>query len=171
MFPIWYILHCEEGNERNAAELLKRQYSYSGGAEIFLITAERMKRYEGKWHCCEEMLFRGCVFVKADAPKWLEEAAGMAAAFRAGGDGRYSLRLPEPGRKFLEDVGGETHRIAMSKGYIRDGRTFVTEGPLRGKERKIRKIDRHKRMARIDSPLECYQKQGLWMGLEITAKN
>ncbi|MCI8782158.1 MAG: hypothetical protein HFG83_08420 [Dorea sp.] len=171
MFPIWYILHCEEGNEKKAAELLRRQYPYSRAAEIFLVTSERMKRYGGKWHCCEEMLFKGCVFVKADAPNWLEDAAGKTDAFRVSEDGGYSSRLSEPGRKFLEEAGGEAHRIPMSKGFIRDGTTFVTEGPLRGRERKIRKIDRHKRMAKIDSPLECCRKQGLWIGLEIMAKS
>jgi len=116
-------------------------------------------------------VFRGCVFAEADGQKRLDEAASKTAVFLNTKEGGYSLRLPEAERKFLADVGGDAHHIAMSKGFIKDGITFVTEGPLCGKERKIRKIDRHKRMARIDSLLECYQKQGLWMGLEITAKS
>lgn len=148
-----------------------RQYPCPRAAEIFLVTSERMKRYGGKWHCCEEPLFKGCVFAKADASRQLEEAAGKAEVFRVFGDGGYSLRLPQSGQRFLEEVGGEAHRIPMSKGFIRDGTTFVTEGPLRGRERKIRKIDRHKRMARIDSPLEYCYKQELWIGLEIMAKS
>lgn len=130
-----------------------------------------MRRYEGSWHCQEETLLHGCVFAEADSQERLEQAAKDAGMFRTFDIGGYSFPILEAERKFLVDVGGETHYIAMSKGYILDGETFVTEGPLCGKECKIRKIDRHKRIARIDSSLERYQKQGLWMGLEIMAKS
>lgn len=171
VFPIWYVLRCEEGKEKKAAKLLKRQCQSLGEAEIFLITFERMKRYEGDWHCQEEPLFCGCVFAEADSQERIENAAGLAAVFRSFGIGGYSLRLMEEERAFLKEISGESHRIIMSKGYIREGTTFVTEGPLCGKEYKIRKIDRHKRLARIDSPLKCYQSRGLWMGLEILEKS
>jgi len=164
-------MRCEEGNEKMAAGLLRRQYQSSAEAEIFLITNEKMKRYEGCWHCQEETLFCGCVFAEADSRDQLEKAAGLAAVFLTFGDGGYSMQLMETERDFLRDISGEKHRIVMSKGYIREGATFVTEGPLCGKESKIRKIDRHKRLARIDSPLKCYQSRGLWMGLEIMEKS
>ena len=35
----------------------------------------------------------------------------------------------------------------MSTGYIKDGTTYVTQGPLQGREKFIRRIDRHKRLA------------------------
>ncbi len=171
MFSIWYVLRCEEGNEKNAAELLQRQYQSSGEAEIFLITFEKMKRYEGGWHCQEETLFCGYVFAEAASQELLENAAGCASVFLSFDTGEYSLRLMETECDFLKDISGESHCIVMSKGFIRAGTTFVTEGPLCGKEYKIRKIDRHKRLARLDSPLKCYQGRELWMGLEIIEKS
>jgi transcriptional antiterminator NusG len=169
VFPIWYVLRCEKGNEKRAAETLKQQYCCPNKAEIFLITCEKMKRYKGCWHCQDELLFQGYVFADVENRAWLEKASRDASVFRVFGSGEYSLCLEDVEKKFLKDVSGDEHRIAMSKGYIRDGITFVTEGPLCGKECRIQKIDRHKRMARVDSPLKC--EQGLWMGLEITAKN
>lgn len=169
MFPIWYVLRCEEGDEQIAAELLRRKYS--GEVEIFLITFEKMKRYEGGWHCQEETLFCGCVFAETDSREQLENAARLAAVFLSLRSGGYSRRLMETECAFLKDISGESHRIVMSKGYIREGTTFVTEGPLCGKECKIQKIDRHKRLARIDSPLKYYKSRGLWMGLEIMEKS
>ena len=69
----------------------------------------------------------------------------------------------------LRELAGNTHCISMSKGVIREGVTYVTEGPLKGKEQWIRKIDRHKRLALLDakffpdiSPIKA--------GLEITEK-
>ena len=167
---IWYVLCCEEGNEWKAAELLGQRYGCPGQEKVFLITFEKMKRYKGVWHCQEEALLRGCVFAEADSQDRLENAANATAKFRISG-GAYSQRLMENEQDFLWDISGESHRIPMSKGYIKNGVTIVTEGPLCGKERQICKIDRHKRLARIESPLECYRNRGLWMGLEIVEKS
>ena len=51
--------------------------------------------------------------------------------------------------------------------------TIVTEGPLEGKEAKIQKIDRHKRLAKIGGGLNVpfCQEGGFWAGLEITSKS
>ena len=171
MFLIWYVLHCVEGEEKTAVELLRQQFGNLGKTDIFLITFERMRRYEGNWHCREEILFQGYVFVEDASPGRLEKAAQKAMVFRSFRNGRYSLCLKEAEKEFLEDMSEEAHRIPMSKGFIRNGITFVTEGPLCGKEYRIRKIDRHKRMARIASPMACCLAKEFWTGLEITAKS
>ena len=171
MFPIWYVLRCEKGNERRAAKLLKQCYHFPEQADIFLITFEKMKRYEGSWHYKEELLFQGIVFAEVSCHERLEAAAHNAVVFCPFRDGGYSLCLEEEEKDFLKEIGGEEHHIAMSRGYIQNGVTFVTEGPLCGKECKIHKIDRHRRMARIDSPLDYFRKKEFWMGLEITEKN
>ena len=69
--------------------------------------------------------------------------------------------------QFLLGLCGGTHHSGMSRGYIRDGHTYVTEGPLQGKERLIRKIDRHKRLARLEMPGSF---RGVNVGLEIYDK-
>ena len=69
--------------------------------------------------------------------------------------------------QFLRGLCGETHHSGMSKGYIRGGHTHVTEGPLRGKERLIRRIDRHKRIARLELPGSL---RNVNVGLEIYEK-
>ena len=38
----------------------------------------------------------------------------------------------------------------MSRGIIREGNAQVTDGPLKGMENRIRRIDRHKRLAKIE---------------------
>ena len=51
----------------------------------------------------------------------------------------YDTRLSEEEKK----------KISMSTGYIKDGRTYVTKGPLQGREKIISRIDRHKRLAKL----------------------
>ena len=42
--------------------------------------------------------------------------------------------------------------MQMSKGYIEGTQVFVTDGPLKGQEGRIKKINRHKRIAIIETP-------------------
>ena len=83
-------------------------------------------------------------------------------------------RVKKEEKQFLQGVCGISHNLGMSKGYIQNGQTCVTEGPLQGREKLIRKIDRHKRLARLiipgrnafgDSNLE------ICAGLEIVSKS
>ena len=79
-----------------------------------------------------------------------------------------SLRLEQ--EEFLKELmQPETKTVSMSTGYIKDGTTYVTQGPLQGREKFIRRIDRHKRLAWLMLP----EGEGQWelrTGLEIISK-
>ena len=70
----------------------------------------------------------------------------------------------------IRDSGGTEHYVPMSRGIIRDGVTIVTEGPLVGNEARIRKIDRHRRLAKIEGPSELWQNEGFWTCLLYTSR-
>ena len=70
---------------------------------------------------------------------------------------------------FTQLFGAEKH-MSLSKGHIRQGQTCVTQGPLQGKEELIRKIDRHKRLARLEVPAGEEHLQ-MYGGLEILTKD
>ena len=74
----------------------------------------------------------------------------------------------------------------MSHGVIKDGITRITEGPLKGMEQRIGRIDRHKRLAKLLLTVNRDQRRGkkqdpqeigeqdfryITAGLEITEKN
>ena len=69
----------------------------------------------------------------------------------------------------LKILCGREHHLQMSRGIIDKGIPHITEGPLKGMESRICKIDRHKRLARIT--ITKRQDYG-WLpaGLEITEK-
>lgn len=71
---------------------------------------------------------------------------------------------------FLRKVLGSEKHVELSKGYIKDGRTYVTQGPLQGKESLICKIDRHKRLAKLEISVGDSH-QEMRAGLEIISKN
>ena len=70
---------------------------------------------------------------------------------------------------FLQRLCGAGQHIGFSRGYIRQGRTFVTEGPLMGKESCIQRIDRHKRLARL--AIDMPARDAVDVGLEIYGKD
>lgn len=76
---------------------------------------------------------------------------------------------PEQEEVLRKVLGTEKH-VELSKGYIKDGRTFVTQGPLQGNENLICKIDRHKRLAKLEISVGN-SRQEMHAGLEIISKN
>ena len=120
--------------------------------DAFVFTCDRMRRYEGAWHLERLLLFPGTVFLESQDGELLRSELEchpeICQAFGMKNGSALCAVDPET-EGFLKDLYGASHHFRMSRGYIRDGKTFVTEGPLRGKESLIRKIDRHKRVARV----------------------
>ena len=80
------------------------------------------------------------------------------------------LKVSLEEEKFLRFLCGKKKHMGMSKGVIFGGVTRVTEGPLKGVEAHICKIDRHKRMARLQMP-KGRNIRYLLAGLEIMEKD
>ena len=93
---------------------------------------------------------------------------------------QYLVRIGAEEEKILRNLCGKEHHLEMSRGIIREGNAQVTDGPLKGMENRIRRIDRHKRLAKIEiagiaDDLRHYRKDA-WCryipaGLEITEKS
>lgn len=138
--------------------MCKEYLSEEALQEAFVVTYERMRRYEGAWHLELKPLFPHYIFLETrDEKRLAEELKQFPEAFpifKNRGtilEGRIIPLKPEE-EQFLRTICGDKHHIQISRGYIQGGKTFVTEGPLKGRECLIRKIDRHKRMARVRIP-------------------
>ena len=140
--------------------------------KIFIPTYDCMKKYQGSWHIEKKPLFRNCFFIECRDKKELKSTLSRqhCSDFLAEDvmSGITSLRLEQ--EEFLKELmQPETKTISMSTGYIKDGTTYVTQGPLQGREKFIRRIDRHKRLAWLMLP----EGEGQWelrTGLEIISK-
>lgn len=116
-------------------------------------------------------MFPDYIFLESEDSKRLHEELGKFEEMpniREDGTA-FAPVMPEE-EELLKRLCQGGHHLEMSKGVIRDGVTQITEGPLVGLEKQIRKIDRHKRLARVDSgngKLSDY----ITAGLEIVEKS
>lgn len=151
--------------------LLGEQISKNVLKDVFIFSYERLKRYEGEWHLEQSLMFPGCVFMESDKPEMLSENLRRYQSFLGHLDRHYALvPVGIEEERLLKSLYGSGHLLPLSKGYIRDGITYVTEGPLRGKEKMICRIDRHKRIARLNTVFSK-KRQELTAGLEIVSKS
>lgn len=139
--------------------------------DAFVFTYDRMRRYEGVWHVEQQALFPHYIFLESNNEKKLSEElkkyTNVFSVFEM--DGRL-IPVEQEEESFLRELCGIGHHSKMSRGFIRNGQTVVTEGPLRGKENLIRKIDRHKRIARLGMS-EAGKLREIQVGLEIVSKS
>ncbi len=154
MKKIWYLVRCPQGDEADYAQKYQELADQKELQEVVCFAYHRMIRYGGSWHLERRTLLPGYIFLSGAKDIKLKENVE-------------SLIPCDP--PYLKDLCQEDNLVAMSKGVIRDGKTIVVSGPLKGREKLIRRIDRHKRTAQIEVPLEGRTAQ-VTVGLEIYEK-
>ena len=82
---------AEEWNQRHDGKACR----------AFIITYEKMKRYEGSWHLICEPLLSGYFFLKTEESKVLEEAQD-------------SIPIDSGEERFLKELGGRDHLFVRS---------------------------------------------------------
>lgn len=158
---IWYLLPCKEQEEQTILNSCKRNLSNAAARDVFVLTYDQMRRFQGAWHVEKKLLFPANVLLESENEDILR---GEMARQGNGG----ILRLEPEEENFLRFLCGKDKHIKMSRGVIVKGVTRVIEGPLRGMEAQIRKIDRHKRLASVEAPAG---QRMIPAGLEIVEKS
>ena len=147
-------------------ELCKRKFPPKVVQKVFIFTYDRLRRYRGAWNLERKLLFPAHVFLESENEdillQELEECGVTAEA-------NPILRVSKEEEQFLKVLCGKEHHLRISRGIICKGTAHITEGPLKGMESRICKIDRHKRLAQITTTTlrEC---STIPAGLEITEK-
>ena len=138
-------------------------------SDCFALSYRILKKNQGVWRLLTETMFPGYLFVASDDIEAFEKTIKRSTAFaRLLGAERRAFALRPEEASFVHDFGGPSHVVGFSRGTIDNGRTIIDEGPLRGHVDRIKKIDRHKRIAYLDIGL-LDQKQ-VRVGLEIVRK-
>ena len=167
---MWYVAQTACGKERAAIEECRNALPENIAARIFVPRYQYRKKYQGQWHTEEAAAFPGYVFIESENSTELEEVLERiphtVTPVRIGG-GFYPIRAEE--ETFLRKMLDEQDCIRCSIGYLVDGQLMVWQGPLKHAVERVRKIDRHKRLAEVEVRLFEESRQ-MKLGLEVKAK-
>lgn len=164
--------YCPEQDPTELANICQQQLSKKTLQEAFVPTYTQMKKYQGEWHQEERIAFPDHIFLETKNADAL--LLDIEKCYQTGKLSQQMIQqivgLQPEQEDFLRKVLGSEKHVELSKGYIKDGRTYVTQGPLQGKESLICKIDRHKRLAKLEISVGDSH-QEMRAGLEIISKN
>lgn len=172
-FAMLFVYECTGNIIAEFKKFYDTQLSEEQKKRIFVPTYDCMKKYQGSWHMEQKPAFRNCFLIEcrdrddlADMLHRLQCADIFAENITAN-----AIALFPEQEVFLRNLMmPETKKISMSTGYIKDGRTYVTKGPLQGREKMISRIDRHKRLAKLRFAAGNTDRE-LCAGLEIISKS
>jgi len=171
MYDNWYAVQVRSGKENEIVKTCEMIIDNQILQESFIPRTKKMKKYRGKWHHIEEILFKGYVFMITDQVddlfNELKKIPDLTKLLGNDGENIYPIRKEEA--MFLTRFGGKDHSVDFSYGYIEGDRIIITQGPLMGQEGSIIKIDRHKRVANIIVSL-FDRETVVQVGLEIISK-
>lgn len=167
-----YVLQVPGGRERATCDLLQKMLGDELVGECLVPLFESMRRVRGEWHRDQRRLFPGYVFLTTpDIVRVVQRLRELPFFARVigGHDERYVPLSAEEVAWLQALTNVETHTVEFSQGVIEGDEVKVIKGPLRGQEAKIRKIDRHKRLAFLEMHILGRTKV-VKVGLEIVSK-
>lgn len=145
----WYAVQVRPGHERAMARRIERV----APARVEALVPERVLpfRAHGAWVTRTDVLFPGYVLVSAERAADVADAVSLIVDFaQSVGMGKEPIALDAPRARLIEFLCADGSVVGISRGRIVRGTLVVDEGPLRGLERIVAKIDRHKRVAYLD---------------------
>ena len=167
---MWYVMQVRTGTEENICCQCQRMISSDILERCFIPYYQQKKRFQGKWHNQERILFPGYVFLIAENLEQLaENLRKITGMTRLLGTGDEIIPLSQEEVELLLKLGKEEQLVAMSTGIIENDQVRILTGPLQGMEGYIRKINRHKRKAWVS--IEMFGRSvDMEVGLEIVKK-
>ena len=167
---MWYVLQVRTGTEESIRLQCRSNIPEAVLERCFIPYYEEKKRIRGEWTIQKKVLFPGYVFVVTEDLNHLYDSLKTVIGLtKLIGTEKEIVPLTEEEKDFLLGFGGEEQVVKMSEGIIEGTKIIVTQGALMGKEGYIKKVDRHKRKARLE--LEMFGRmQEIVVGLEIVEK-
>ena len=171
MMKTWYVLYVMGGREKKILELLNQKED----VKAFTPLKEVVHRIQGKRVIVKKPLFPSYVFVETELNpngfqqsliQYRSQISGILKELKYEND---ISALSAEERAYLEGLMDREHNVRLSKGEILDGEVIITEGPLKGYESNIIRIDRHKRRAILNVRMNNQDLQ-VDVSLEIVKK-
>lgn len=167
---MWYVVQTMTGEEHKCVRLCKKRIKRSLYREIFVPMYIDKMHFRKEWHDIKKPLFPGYFFIDTEEIKMiLPELKKMDRFVKALKNADAVTPITVEEQRFLQDMMNEEYTIHCSTGLIIGDKICITEGPLRNHYGLIRKVDRHRRVAKLE--IEFFGRMTpAEVGLEILAR-
>ena len=151
----WYVFFVKAGKEKKIEQYLNKRLSQDVGTP-FIPLQEILFRKSGNIKKEIRYLFPGYLFVESRlSDQAFVESTNPVIARCSDIIGllKYSeteISMKETEKSTLISLSDNEHCIGASYGFIEGEKIHITEGPLKGLESVVRKVNRHKREAIIE---------------------
>lgn len=148
---MWYVVQTTSGEEQTTMDVCRARLNPLLYKEMFVPMYIDKMHFRKQWHDVKRVLFPGYFFVDTEdictVLKGLEDVSRITKVLKSA-DIVSPIRKEE--QKFLNSMMNEEHIVECSTGFIVGDRICITDGPLRNHYGFIKKIDRHRRIARLE---------------------
>ncbi len=148
---MWYVVQTMAGQEQDCLAVCRAKINQSLYKEMFVPLYIDKMRFQKQWHDVKKVLFPGYFFVDTEKIRDVaEELARIDRFTKLLRNAEEIAPIRDEEQKFLRSMMNEAHVVECSQGMIIGDRVCITEGPLRNHYGFIRKVDRHRREARLE---------------------
>lgn len=168
---MWYVVQVVGGRERRVLQLVERLVDGDVLQECFIPQYEIMKKVKGEWKLRTEILLPGYLFLITNKVDQAADELRRVPAFTKllGNDSAF-IPLNADEIAFIDSFTTQNHRVVeMSEGVIEGDEICITKGPLVHQRGLVKKIDRHKRLAYVETTM-FGRTLNLKVGLELVRK-
>ena len=113
------------------------------------------RRPDGTWIPSKERLFPGyLICVTSQVDELADKLRRVRSLTKILGNDNAFIPLTEDERAWVQKVTQKDQRtVGESVGYMEDGKLVIVEGPLKGREDWVRKVNHRKRLAYLEMPM------------------
>ena len=161
---MYYVIFVGSGNEAKTEQLIRRTASEGLCTECFHPVRHMKRKLRGEWKHLYTKLLPGYVFVESSDIKALHKSLIMTPGFKKilrteddeGGYDFYALTKSEV--NWLMAICGKMNEsekikpvIELSQvGFDENDKAVILDGPLKGREAMVKKINLHRRTADLE---------------------
>ena len=151
----WYVFFVRTGKEEKVKQLFEK-HLYSEMIIPFIPLQEIIFKLPSTIKKEERPLFPGYLFAESElcSHEFVKKVSNLVNTYcditrlLKYSDTEFCMRESE--KQILLSLSNENHCIKSSEGIIKGDRVHIKDGPLKGWESIIKKVDRHKRRAWIE---------------------
>lgn len=148
---MWYVMQVKTGKEEKTVLMIEQHTAGKCSGNCFIPKFERKKKYAGIWNLEQRILFPGYVFVDTDEIEAFYLALkNVPELTKVLGNGELWTAVDKADLQILHRLLDKEHLVRMSQGIILGRQIVIQNGPLKGMEAVIRKVDRHRRTAVVE---------------------